>query len=62
MKFAGYVFDSFRKAGEWIIAQGEDMQRPSRIHVGIHAQNGQLQQVRIGGSAVRICQGTLQCP
>lgn len=58
--FAGYLWQATRQSGKWAIAQGEDMQRPSRIHVEIAAAGDALQTVRVGGSAVRVCEGILQ--
>ena len=60
--FAGYLWQRQGGPGKWIIAQGLEMGRPSTLHVEAAGAGGQLRTVRVGGSAVRVSQGTLQLP
>lgn len=60
--FAGYLWDTTGQAGCYSIAQGEDMGRPSLIHVELTAAGNELQKVRVGGTAVRISQGNMRVP
>jgi trans-2,3-dihydro-3-hydroxyanthranilate isomerase len=62
--FVGYLHgrdggDDRGGARRWILSQGEDMGRPSTLHVEAVVEKGQLQAARVGGSAVRVSQGTL---
>lgn len=45
---------------EWIVHQGEDMGRPSMIHVQATVSGSRVMQVRIGGTAVRHVEGTMR--
>lgn len=45
---------------EYVIRQGAEIDRPSRIHVQIHKANGELTHGGIGGDAVLIGQGCLE--
>lgn len=59
---AGMLHDLQRPAdGEaiWVIHQGEDMGRPSRIVLEASVANGRLAQVRLGGTAVPMSTGVL---
>lgn len=58
--FAGLLFERNGEGGSWVIAQGEDMGRPSRIHVEINGIDGVMQSVRVGGHAVRISTGHMR--
>ena len=44
---------------KWIIAQGEDMGRGSRIELEADAARQELKAIRVGGHAVRVSQGKL---
>ncbi|HSM39349.1 MAG TPA: PhzF family phenazine biosynthesis protein [Afifellaceae bacterium] len=44
---------------EFIIEQGYEMGRPSKIRLECTAEGGQLQRVRIGGHAVKVAEGNL---
>jgi trans-2,3-dihydro-3-hydroxyanthranilate isomerase len=44
----------------WIIRQGEEMGRPSRLALEADFAGGKLTAVRLGGSAVRMTQGALR--
>lgn len=44
-----------------LIEQGHEMGRPSTIALTLVIDNGRLETVRIGGSAVRVVEGTLAC-
>jgi predicted PhzF superfamily epimerase YddE/YHI9 len=47
-------------ARNMISAQGVKMGRPSRIHIDIASgDDGAVQQVRVGGQAVQVAEGTL---
>jgi trans-2,3-dihydro-3-hydroxyanthranilate isomerase len=59
---AGYLGDretatsgSFR----WVVEQGFEMGRPSLIHVEAEKTNGKVSAVRVGGTAVRVSEGSL---
>ena len=39
--------------------QGVAMKRPSRIHISIENQNGEITRVRVGGKAVRVAEAAL---
>ncbi|MFN0022828.1 MAG: PhzF family phenazine biosynthesis protein [Parvularculaceae bacterium] len=41
----------------WLIEQGYEMGRPSRIHVTVEAKAGQVASVRVGGEAVPVMRG-----
>ncbi len=60
--FAGYLWQRHGGPGEWIIAQGVEMGRPSTLHVEAAGDGGKLQTVRVGGSAVRVSEGVLRLP
>lgn len=60
--FAGVIhrFDGMPDGDhEFIIEQGYEMGRPSKIRLECTAESGQLQRVRIGGHAVKIAEGIL---
>lgn len=43
----------------WVIEQGFEMGRPSRIHVSVEATEGAVAGVRVGGEAVPVMRGQL---
>ncbi len=43
----------------WLIDQGEEMGRPSRINVTVDVSDGVIARVRVGGTAVRVAEGRL---
>ena len=43
----------------WVIEQGFEMGRPSRIHASVEAAGGAVKSVRIGGEAVPVMKGQL---
>lgn len=55
----GYLWNRQPTNRRWIISQGEDMGRPSTLHVELSGEGEQLQMVRVGGSAVRVSRGTM---
>jgi trans-2,3-dihydro-3-hydroxyanthranilate isomerase len=60
--FAGVVhrFDGLQDGiHRRTIEQGYEMRRPSQIMLSLVVENGRLTTVRIGGSAVRVSQGTI---
>jgi trans-2,3-dihydro-3-hydroxyanthranilate isomerase len=59
---AGYLADrDERREGtsRWVIEQGFEMGRPSLIQIEVDKQNAQVTAVRVGGTAVRMMEGTL---
>ncbi|MDQ6656564.1 MAG: PhzF family phenazine biosynthesis protein [Verrucomicrobiota bacterium] len=59
--FAGYLWERSGRAGNWTITQGVEMGRPSTLHVEMLG-TAKLERVRVGGSAVRVSQGTMRVP
>jgi trans-2,3-dihydro-3-hydroxyanthranilate isomerase len=47
------------QAGKIVSHQGVKMGRPSRIHIAIAVENGEITQVQVGGQAVLVAEGTL---
>jgi trans-2,3-dihydro-3-hydroxyanthranilate isomerase len=47
------------KAGAMLSLQGAKMRRPSHVHISIGMQNGDINNVRVGGEAVLAGEGTL---
>jgi trans-2,3-dihydro-3-hydroxyanthranilate isomerase len=47
---------------EWSVAQGIEMRRPSRLHVTAERRGGEIVEVRVAGSAVVACRGTIELP
>ncbi|MDX3910679.1 MAG: PhzF family phenazine biosynthesis protein [Sphingobium sp.] len=45
----------------WSVRQGEDMGRPSTIHIKATVSNGVVESAQIGGSAVRLIEGKIRC-
>ncbi len=43
----------------WVVEQGFEMGRPSRIHVTVEAEAGAVKSVRVGGEAVPVMKGQL---
>ena len=60
--FGGYLWKRNGGPGEWIIAQGLEMGRPSELHVQAIGDASGLRSVRVGGSAVRVSRGTMTIP
>lgn len=46
----------------WTVEQGVEMGRPSRIELEADVANGRVAAVRVGGSAVRVSEGTMEIP
>ena len=46
----------------WTVEQGIEMGRPSRIELEADVENGAVARVRVGGSAVRVSEGTMEIP
>ena len=60
--FAGYlVAREAARTGthEWVIEQGFEMGRPSILHVEADTSEGKITAVRVGGTAVKMSEGTL---
>jgi trans-2,3-dihydro-3-hydroxyanthranilate isomerase len=43
----------------WVVEQGVEMGRPSRLHVSCDRENGRISAVRVGGSSVLVSEGRL---
>ncbi len=62
---AGYLgdrMDSKVRWSEWIIRQGVEMGRPSRIILRVRMEGGEVSSVRLRGSAARVGEGVLEPP
>ncbi len=46
----------------WVVAQGEEMGRPSRLYVEADRHNGETVAIRVGGSAVEVLTGRMVLP
>jgi trans-2,3-dihydro-3-hydroxyanthranilate isomerase len=46
----------------WVVDQGIEMGRPSRLHVECDRDGDRIMAVRVGGSAVMVAEGTLAVP
>ena len=44
---------------EWVVEQGIEMGRPSRLVLQYECRSGQASPVRVGGTSVRVSEGTL---
>jgi len=63
--FAGYLARRYKLVngtGRWVIEQGVEMGRPSRMEVEADAVNGVITAVRVAGPAVIIAEGHLHIP
>ncbi|HEX2093727.1 MAG TPA: PhzF family phenazine biosynthesis protein [Longimicrobiaceae bacterium] len=66
--FAGYLADRVGPPTggtgprRWVIEQGFEMGRPSLLHAEASFEGGRLAATRVGGSAVRVCDGVLRLP
>jgi trans-2,3-dihydro-3-hydroxyanthranilate isomerase len=63
--FGGYLaWRSTMRDGmlKWVIHQGVEMGRPSRLEVETDVVGGQVQAVRVGGASVLVSSGTLYYP
>lgn len=47
---------------QWVIEQGADMGRPSRLDLAADVVNGAITDVRVAGTAVRVANGTITVP
>jgi trans-2,3-dihydro-3-hydroxyanthranilate isomerase len=47
---------------EWVVAQGVEMGRPSRLHVACDRSGGRISAVRVGGTSVLVAEGRLMVP
>jgi trans-2,3-dihydro-3-hydroxyanthranilate isomerase len=60
--FAGYlVAQEPARTGtrKWVVEQGFEMGRPSLLHVEADTSEGKITAVRVGGTAVKMSEGTL---
>lgn len=46
----------------WVVEQGVEMGRPSRLHLEADVRDGVLAAVRVGGAAVRVAEGEMILP
>ena len=46
----------------WVVEQGVEMGRPSRLHVEADVRGGAVTAVRVGGAAVRVSEGEMTLP
>lgn len=63
--FAGYLAGrDGPDAGtlRWVVEQGVEMGRPSRLHVTCERAGGRVSAVRVGGSSVLVSEGRLMLP
>lgn len=58
--FAGYLWKRTGGPGQWVIAQGVEMGRPSTLYVDASGEESELQTVKVGGTAVRVSSGILR--
>ena len=58
---AGYLQDADPREGarHWMVEQGFEMGRPSRIELETDVSNGRIQAIRVGGSSVLVSEGWL---
>jgi trans-2,3-dihydro-3-hydroxyanthranilate isomerase len=47
-------------AHRWVVEQGFELGRPSRIEVAVEAQGGAVKSVRVGGTAVFVSRGEIE--
>jgi trans-2,3-dihydro-3-hydroxyanthranilate isomerase len=61
---AGYLAARTPRDGvlRWRVAQGVEMQRPSRLDLEVEKRDGVIQAVRVGGSSVIVTDGTFRLP
>lgn len=60
--FAGYLSDREKASSgtlRWVIEQGFEMGRPSVLHLEADKKDGKVTAVRVGGTAVRVSEGTM---
>jgi trans-2,3-dihydro-3-hydroxyanthranilate isomerase len=46
----------------WVVAQGVEMGRPSRLELEVDREAGRITAVRVGGGAVLVSEGTIRAP
>ncbi len=62
---AGYLGSRDGRADgalRWVVEQGVEMGRPSRLHVEADKQGGRIVAVRVGGRSVLVSEGTMRVP
>lgn len=61
---AGYLAARTPRTGlvRWEVAQGVEMGRPSRLSIEAEKDGGRITAIRVGGSSVIICEGTMSLP
>jgi trans-2,3-dihydro-3-hydroxyanthranilate isomerase len=60
--FAGYLAarqPATTQTHQWVVEQGFEMGRPSILHIQADTEAGKVTAVRVGGTAVKISEGTL---
>lgn len=46
----------------WVVEQGFEMGRPSLLHLTVERRGGQIAEIRVGGAAVAVTEGTIEVP
>ncbi len=62
---AGYLVRDPRYrdgTASWVICQGVEIGRPSRLVLEADVSGGKIQAVRVGGASVLVCQGEMEIP
>jgi trans-2,3-dihydro-3-hydroxyanthranilate isomerase len=44
----------------WVVEQGFEMGRPSILHLEVDKRGGRIEAVRVGGSSVLVCEGSME--
>ncbi|MFN5598444.1 MAG: PhzF family phenazine biosynthesis protein [Gemmatimonas sp.] len=61
---AGYLAARTPRDGllRWEVAQGVEMERPSRLSIEAHKTGGRIDAIRVGGASVIMAEGTMAVP
>jgi trans-2,3-dihydro-3-hydroxyanthranilate isomerase len=62
---AGYLgvrADTSQGTLQWVVEQGFEMGRPSLLHIEADTKDGEISEIRIGGSSVLVSEGTMVIP
>jgi trans-2,3-dihydro-3-hydroxyanthranilate isomerase len=46
----------------WLVEQGFEMGRPSLLHLTVERRGGEITEIRVGGAAVAVSEGTIEVP
>ena len=58
----GSLSDETNGTLRWTVAQGVEMNRPSRLLLTAERRNGEVAEVRVAGGAVVVCRGQIEVP